>query len=88
MNYGMFFLHDLHASELVNPNLVIQPPRARMCLLFFFNLITFFSSFRTFDSQGVTVFKQELNSSVTSCDKARRGGKIYCQYCSDLTGLE
>jgi hypothetical protein len=33
-------------------------------------------------------FKQALNSSVTSCDKARRGGKNQSQYCSDLNGLE
>jgi hypothetical protein len=33
-------------------------------------------------------YEQELNSSVTSCDKTRRGGKIHWQYCSDLNGLE
>jgi hypothetical protein len=26
---------------------------------------------------GTLLYKQELNSSVTSCDKARRGGKIH-----------
>jgi hypothetical protein len=41
----------------------------------------------TFSSTAIEI-KQELNSSVSSCDKARRGGKIYCQYCSDLNGLE
>jgi hypothetical protein len=36
----------------------------------------------------ISSYKQELNSSVTSCDKARRGEKINLQYCSDLNGLE
>jgi hypothetical protein len=30
--------------------------------------------------------EQELNSSVTSCNKARRGGKNYWQYSSDWNG--
>jgi hypothetical protein len=28
-------------------------------------------------ARATNVYKQELNSSVTSCDKARRGGKIH-----------
>jgi hypothetical protein len=38
-------------------------------------------------SLSVSFSKQELNSSVTSCDKARRGGKIWWQYCTDWNEL-
>jgi hypothetical protein len=40
------------------------------------------------DQMQRRIWWQELNSSMTSCDKARRGGWIYWQYLSDRNGLE
>jgi hypothetical protein len=50
---------------------------ARGLRLLFSQILQKKTSLKSNEKKLEIVIKQELNSSVTSCDKARRGGKIH-----------